>query len=81
MREEGSRLVVQYGPAFIGNLEHWHYNTFQAAWRDRLQGKALVTFTLNAQDEVDEMRIVMWNIADLVFKRRPEVADSITRAP
>jgi hypothetical protein len=57
VQEEDGRLVLQYGPTFIGDLEHWHYNTFQATWRDRLQGKALVTFTLNPQGKIDEMKV------------------------
>jgi CubicO group peptidase (beta-lactamase class C family) len=75
VQEEGGRLVLHYGPAFIGDLEHWHYDTFQATWRDRLQGKALVTFTLNTQGRIDTLKIAMWNISDLVFKRRREGED------
>ena len=26
-------LHIQYGSAFIGTLEHWHYNTFRATWK------------------------------------------------
>jgi CubicO group peptidase (beta-lactamase class C family) len=81
VQEEGGRLILRYGPAFIGNLEHWHYDTFQATWRDRLQGKALVTFTLNAQGRIDTLRIAMWNISDLVFKRGPDVSDMTIETP
>jgi Domain of unknown function (DUF3471)/Beta-lactamase len=77
VQEENGRLILHYGPAFIGDLEHWHYDTFQATWRDRLQGKALATFTLNAQGRIDALKITMWNISDLVFKRGPEVSNII----
>ncbi|PYT10295.1 MAG: hypothetical protein DMF60_00545, partial [Acidobacteria bacterium] len=44
-------------PGFAGDLEHWNYDTFRVTWRARSLGKALVTFTLNAQGKVDEMKL------------------------
>ena len=67
-QEESGKLVVRYGPAFIGDLEHWHFDTFQATWRDRTLGKALVTFTLNAQGKVETLKIP--NLTE--FKRGPD---------
>jgi hypothetical protein len=64
-QDESGKLVVRYGPAFTGDLEHWHYDTFQATWRDRTLGKSLVTFTLNAQGKVEAIKIQ--NLTD--FKR------------
>jgi CubicO group peptidase (beta-lactamase class C family) len=78
VQEQGGKLILQYGLGFIGDLEHWHQDTFQALWRDRLQGKAQVTFTLNAQRKVDAMKVTIWNIQNLVFKRAPETAEKIT---
>ncbi len=46
MRAEKGRLVAEFGPAFTGDLEHWHYNTFRARWRDPSLGKALMNFQL-----------------------------------
>jgi hypothetical protein len=60
--------VVHYGQTFIGDLEHWHYDTFQATWRDRTLGKGLVTFTLNASGKVEAVKVQ--NLTD--FKRQPE---------
>jgi len=67
-QEENGKLVVRYGAAFTGDLEHWHYDTFQTTWRDRTLGKGLVTFTLNAQGKVEAIKIP--NLAD--FKRAPD---------
>jgi CubicO group peptidase (beta-lactamase class C family) len=53
VRMENGRLVLTLGPAFVGDLEHWHYDTFRARWRDRLLGSMLVAFTLNTAGEVD----------------------------
>jgi CubicO group peptidase (beta-lactamase class C family) len=40
-------LRIQYGTAFVGMLEHWHYNTFRAAWKAAWRDPALVTFELD----------------------------------
>jgi CubicO group peptidase (beta-lactamase class C family) len=65
---ENGKLSVRYGKAFVGDLEHWHYDTFQSTWRDRTLGKGLVTFDLNAQGKVDSI-----NIQSLgEFKRAPD---------
>ncbi|MGH9753244.1 MAG: serine hydrolase [Blastocatellia bacterium] len=67
-QDESGKLVVSYGSAFTGDLDHWHYDTFQATWRDRTLGKGLVTFTLNAQGKVEAVKIQA--LAD--FKRAPD---------
>jgi len=69
---ENGKLVLHFGPAFIGDLEHWHYDTFRATWRDRSLGKGLVTFTLNAEGKIEGMKVQ--NLAD--FKRGPDPADT-----
>jgi CubicO group peptidase (beta-lactamase class C family) len=69
--EENGKLVLSYGAAFKGDLEHWHYNTFRATWRDRTLGKSLITFNLNAAGKADGLNIE--NLAD--FKRTEKVED------
>src|SRR5262245_29339827 len=69
-QDESGKLVIRYGQAFIGDLEHWHFDTFQATWRDRVLGKALVTFALNASGKVESVNIQ--NLTD--FKRQPDKA-------
>ena len=69
-QDESGKLVIRYGQAFIGDLEHWHFDTFQATWRDRGLGKALVTFALNASGKVESVNIQ--NLTD--FKRQPDKA-------
>jgi hypothetical protein len=78
VQEQGGKLILRYGSGFIGDLEHWHHDTFQAIWRDRLQGKAQVTFTLNTQRKVDSTKVTFWNTQNLVFKRAPETAEKNT---
>ncbi|MEJ2205991.1 MAG: serine hydrolase [Gemmatimonadota bacterium] len=54
--EEGA-LVLDVGPYFIGTLEHWHFDTFRARWRERGLGTAMVTFQLGADGQVAEVRV------------------------
>lgn len=68
--QENGKLVLRT-PAFVGDLEHWHYDTFRVTWRERTLGKALVTFTLNAQGDIDEMKAPDLQMS---FKRAPEEA-------
>lgn len=76
--EENGKLVLRLAPAphFVGDLEHWQYDTFQVKWRDSVSypfGRGFVTFTLNAQGKVDEMKIDVPNpdfdFKELEFKR------------
>ncbi len=55
--EENGKLVLQLVPApnFIGDLEHWHYDTFRVKWRDSVRyafPKGYVTFSLKAKREI-----------------------------
>jgi CubicO group peptidase (beta-lactamase class C family) len=54
---EGDRLVAAMGPSFVGDLEHWHFDTYKVRWRDRGLGTTYFTFTLNAKGEVESLRV------------------------
>ena len=41
-------LSIHYGAAFVGALEHWHFNTFRATWKAAWRAPALVNFVLDA---------------------------------
>ena len=45
---EGDRLHARYGSAFVGPLEHWHYDSFRARWEAAWRGTATLTFVLDA---------------------------------
>jgi CubicO group peptidase (beta-lactamase class C family) len=45
---EGDRLRARYGNAFVGPLEHWHYDSFRARWDAAWRGTATLTFVLDA---------------------------------
>ena len=78
---ENGKLVLRLLPApdFVGDLEHWHYDTFRLKWRSSVVypfPKGFVSFTLNASGKVDEMKIDVPNpdfdFKELEFKRKPE---------
>jgi len=50
-------LVIHVGPYFVGDLEHWHYDTFRATWRDRYFGRDWVEFELDRAGKVASVTI------------------------
>jgi len=69
---ENGKLVLRLAPSpnFVGDLEHWQYDTFRVKWRDTVVypfPKGFVTFTLDARGRVDEMKIDVPN-PDFDFK-------------
>jgi CubicO group peptidase (beta-lactamase class C family) len=77
--EEGGKLVLRLAPAsnFVGDLEHWHFDTFRLKWRETVvypfAMKGFVTFTLGPDGKVSEMKIDVPNpdfdFKELEFKR------------
>ena len=57
VREEAGHLAFQMGPNFIGDAEHWHYDSFRISWRDRELGKQMATFVLNDAGKMRELRL------------------------
>lgn len=53
---EDRHLVAHFG-GFIGDLEHWHHDTFRATSRDKTLGKMFLTFGVNAVAEVDGFQL------------------------
>jgi CubicO group peptidase (beta-lactamase class C family) len=79
--EENGHLVVRLLPApdYVGDLEHWHFDTFRIKWRESVvypYPRGWVTFQLDPQGKVSEMKIDVPNpdfdFKELEFKRRPD---------
>ena len=70
VRADGGKLTVDRGPAFQGELEHWHFDTFQAKWSAQNLGRAPITFRLNAAGKVDELQTDLGGVL-VTFRRRP----------
>jgi hypothetical protein len=64
---ENGRLVIQIGPNYIGDLEHWNYDTFRVTWRDRYLGREFFTFRISRLGKVEA--VSRENIAE--FTRTP----------
>jgi CubicO group peptidase (beta-lactamase class C family) len=56
--EQGDRLVARMGPAFVGDLTHWHFDTFKATWRDRGLGTSYLTFNVDAEGKVSSVEVL-----------------------
>jgi len=54
---EGGALHLHYGTAFVGALEHWHYNTFRAVWQAAWRQPDLVTFTIDADGRLSGLEM------------------------
>lgn len=57
VRIEGQHLVLDMAPKMLGDMEHWHYDTFKVKWRDHRDGTNLVTFALDANGDIDTMSV------------------------
>jgi len=67
---ENGRLVLRFGrsPAFVGDLEHWQYDTFIARWRTKHLEDAYVTFALTPDGAVDRFQMAAVSpLADFSF--------------
>lgn len=67
---ENGRLVLRFSrsPAFVGDLEHWQYDTFIARWRTPHLEDAYVTFALNPDGSIDQVRLAAVSpLADFSF--------------
>ncbi len=56
VRIENGHLVLALAPKQIGDLEHWHFDTFKVTWRDHRDGWNLVTFALDTEGRIDTLR-------------------------
>ncbi|HEX9486209.1 MAG TPA: serine hydrolase [Gemmatimonadales bacterium] len=84
---ENGRLVLRFSrsPAFVGDLEHWQYDTFIARWRTKHLEDAYVSFALTPDGSVDRLQMsavspladFSFDYQDLLF--RPVAAPSGSR--
>jgi CubicO group peptidase (beta-lactamase class C family) len=67
VRKVDGRLVAHYGPRLVADLEHWHFDTFHALWRNKEAGKAFVTFHLGTDGKPEELLVDFEG--PIIFKR------------
>ena len=77
--DENGRLVLRLVPSpnFVGDLEHWHFDTFRIKWRDSIVypfPQGFVTFFVDQKGKISEMKIDVPNpdfiFTELEFKRQ-----------
>ena len=71
VRAADNALHLDRGPAFQGELEHWHVDTFRSKWAAEVLGRSFGTFRRNAAGKVDGLAMDMGG-RPVAFKRRPE---------
>ena len=62
------RLTMRIAGGGISDLEHWHYDLFRATPRDGPARRSMVTFTINAQGQVEELKLQTPGAAPATFK-------------
>ncbi len=68
-----SYLALRIGrPRFIGDLTHWHYDTFRSTWRNPYMGWGMVTFYLNHRGQPSRM----WTAGFGDFRRVDDAANT-----
>jgi CubicO group peptidase (beta-lactamase class C family) len=77
--EDGKLVLLWWPPLFNGDLERWNYDTFRLIWRNPTlrQQLTLVSFTLNVEGKVNEMKIP--HVVD--FKRVSETVNISASIP
>jgi len=74
VRLGNGHLVLALAPKQIGDLDHWHFDTFKVTWRDHRDGWNLDTFALNTDGSVDILRADIGGLPEErpVMKRLPD---------
>ncbi|TDI43432.1 MAG: serine hydrolase [Acidobacteria bacterium] len=54
---KGDALVLRRHSDWIADLEHWHFDTFLARWRDPVMGESLVSFRIAANGKVSSVDV------------------------
>lgn len=70
VRLENGKLVFDYNPRHIADLQHWHYDTFRVIWRHPIydmSDKAFLTFYLNERGKVAKLKVKFYD--PIYFKK------------
>lgn len=68
MESSGLTLTFDHTPGMIGDLQHWQYDTFKSHWRNRQIEDAFVTFALNSDGSISNMKMeAVSPLADFSF--------------
>src|SRR5207244_12253779 len=79
---ENGCLVLRFShsPAFVGDLEHWQYDTFIARWRTAHIEDAYVTFALEPDGSIEQFKMeAVSPLADFSFDYQDLLFKPVTR--
>src|SRR2546427_6561960 len=79
---ENGRLVLRFShsPAFVGDLEHWQYDSFIARWRTAHIEDAYVTFALEPGGSIEQFKMeAVSPLADFSFDYQDLLFRPVTR--
>ncbi len=75
VKQEGGKLLMSFGRIFDGELEHWHFDTFRARWRDAALGHSFASFALDADGKVASVNLEGVGL----LTRKPEAVDTTAK--
>jgi hypothetical protein len=70
VRLEDGALVLQRHTDWVGDLSHWHYDTFLTRWRDRVMGDGMISFHLSPSGHV--VALTLEGLPEARFVRVPD---------
>ena len=84
---ENGKLILELNPGLVGDLEHWHFDTFQLILRNPMFSsragdvKTLVSFVLNADGKVAELKTPLTSDLKRVDEPEPDAPASEAEVP
>jgi hypothetical protein len=64
VRLDNGRLVFDYNPRHLGDLEHWHHDVFRVTWRHPIfdmPARSFLQFQLNEKGEVTGLEVTFYD--------------------
>jgi CubicO group peptidase (beta-lactamase class C family) len=69
LRMEKGKLVFDYNPRYLGDLEHWHYDTFLVTWRHPIfdmSPQSFLRFTLDDAGQITGFTVKFYYDVDFI---------------
>jgi CubicO group peptidase (beta-lactamase class C family) len=66
---EKGKLVFDYNPRYLGDLEHWHYDTFRVHWRHPIfdmDSKSFLTFRTDEEGNISGFTVTFYHRLEFV---------------
>ncbi len=67
IRDDGNMELCFWGdPEMVASLEHWHYDTFLASWRNPAMREKFVTFDIDHEGRVSRLNVIFTLRPDMI---------------